>query len=478
MGTKFRAMLAPINISTGDGRRFAAGAISLADVPFAFEWVRERESGHGGAVSVGVIQAASIATVKNAVSSGLISADAAKGLDPSLQAVWGSGEMYDDASREDMPRLAEDVATAMHLMEGGTLGPSVDLDTFDGVPVIAGTDEPITYEDIEAYYDEHGEEPDIELLITEGRVRAATLVSLPAFAETSRPLELLEPEEPAEGEAAADTDELAATMTEEGLRIEAARDVAALIASVAVPVLPGAVAFDRPALDGPTPITFDFDNNVVFGHIALFQTCHVGYADVCVTPPKDPSGDYSWFNRFPVDTADGGTIWSGRLTVGGRHAGLSLAASGAMAAYDSKTVAAHIRAYEDEHGIVVAGVITADLDEATKTVLSRRKVSGDWRETPAGLSLVEVLALSPGPRAHAEPGFPVATHSRGGRQVSLTAAFGWSGPSHSISQLDVAGAVRTELARREAAADLAAMIRADIEITRSALLALLDVGGQ
>jgi hypothetical protein len=471
MGTRFRTMLAPINASTGDGRRFQTGGITLAPVPFPFEWARAREGGHDGAVVVGVVQEANIGTVKEAVAAGWISAEAAKsiGLAATTEAVWGAGQLFDDASREEMPRLAEDVAEAMHLINAGTLGPSVDLDSFEGIPVLEGTDEPVTWEDIEAHYEEHGTEPKIELLVTEGRVRAATLVSIPAFAETSRPLELVaeESEEPAEAAGAV--------------------TVAALIASVAAPAAPDADAFDRPALDGPTPITFDFATGRVFGHIAEWRTCHAGYADVCVTAPKDPGGDYAWFNRYPVETGDGATVWAGRLTVGGRHPGLSLTASATMAQYDGKTVAAHVRAYEDEFGIVVAGVLAPNLTEADRRVLSRRKVSGDWRETPAGLSLVELLALSPGPRQHAEPGFPVATHSRAGRQTALTAALGplplrfGARPAALVDTAALAAALADEQERRARlaaertalAAAVDADTRATVDRTREGLAELL-----
>jgi hypothetical protein len=412
MGTRFRTMLAPIGVPTGDGRRFQAGGITLAEAPFPFEWVRQREGGHNGAVSVGAVQETAVLTVKDALAGDWISAEAAEGLDAKLEGVFARGELFDGVDREEMPRLAEDVAEALHLIGSGTLGPSVDLDSFEAVPVMEGSDEPITWDDIEDYMEEHdGEEPNIELLVTAGRVRAATLVSIPAFLETSRPLELIVDEtEDGSGSAAADTEALAA-----------------LVASVSAPhdTRPPVAAFALPALDGPTAITWDWESGRVFGHIATWQTCHVGYSDVCVTAPRG-QGDapYAWFNRYGVDTADGGTIAAGRLTLGGEHAGLALAASPAMAAYDPKTVAADVVAYEDEHGIVVAGAIRPGLSGADRAVLERRKVSGDWREIGGALALVEVLALSPGPRASSEPGFPVATHSRGGRQVALTAALG------------------------------------------------------
>jgi hypothetical protein len=394
MGTKFRTLLAPIGMSTGDGRRFADGGLSLPDLPMPFEWARARDGGHDGAVVVGAIKQANIGTAFEAIANGWIGAEQVTGMDPATIGVWASGELFDDIDREAMPRLAEDVAEAMHLMSAGTLGPSVDLDSFEGVPVLAGSSTAVTPEQIEAHFALTGEDPKLELLVTSGRVRAATLVSIPAFAETSRPLELI--------------------------ANEPAAEPLALIASVATEARPALAAFDGVALTGPTPITYDFEAGRVFGHIATWRTCHVGYSDVCVTAPRS-ADDYAAFNRYPVETEDG-VVWAGRLTVGGRHAGLSLTAAGSMAEHDAKTVAGYVRAYEDEFGIAVAGVLEPGLDEGIKAIMSRRKVSGDWRETSAGLSLIEVLALAPGPRQHSEPGFPVETFSRNGRQVALVAS--------------------------------------------------------
>jgi hypothetical protein len=466
MGTKFRTMLAPIGLSTGDGRRFAEGGISLADLPLPFEWARSREGGHDGAVSVGVVQEAAVLTVKEAVAEGYLDAADAKGMDSKMSAVWARGELFDGVDREQMPRLAEDTAEAVHLISAGTLGPSVDLDSFEGVPVLAGTDEEMNWELYEEYVEEHGEEPKVELLITQGRVRAATLVSIPAFAETSRPLRLDEAEEQTEEQVAEET-----------------KRAAALIASVGTETRPPLAAFTLPALDGPTPITWDWETGRVFGHIATWQTCHVGYSDVCVTAPKDEGGAYAAFNRYPVETEDGGTVWAGRITVGGRHAGLELDAPRTMAQYDGKTVAAHVRAYEDAHGIVVAGVIEIPADSPHRAALDRRKVSGDWRETPDGLSLVEVLALSPGSRAHAEPGFPIpGTFSRQGRQVALTAAFGPDPDGvavlRSSAPLVDVDALAAALERRQAerAAALAAReeLSADLGAARAAARSRLD----
>lgn len=495
MGTRFRTLLAPVGVPTGDGRRFAEGGITSVPTPFPLEWVRERQSGHAGAVSIGSVEQTFTGTVAQAVEAGFIGQEQVTGMNPDLIGVWAIGEMYDDIDREIMPRLAEDVATAMHLIGEGTLGPSVDLDTFEAVPVMAGSSEPLT----EAMFDLHtramGEEPKVELLVTAGRVRAATAVSIPAFAETSRPFELL----PAyalvagEGDRTINTHCVNCGDTRGGpvghevseCTWDSKAATMALIASLGVQerALPELAAFDGVTLTGPTPITYDFETGLVFGHIATWQTCHAGYSDVCITAPR-ARDEYRSFNRFPVETADG-VVWAGRITAGGRHAGLSLAADATTRQYDSKTTVAWVRAYEDEFGIAVAGVLTAEVGEGEKAILSRRKVSGDWRETAAGLSLLEVLALSPGPRAHSEPGFPVETFSRSGRQVALVASLspdpeiaGVPTQTVGIDHVALAAAVADEMQRRSereaAVLFLAEQVREDAQQVRARFALALE----
>lgn len=465
-GTRFRTMLAPIGTSTGDGRRFASGSITLADLPIPLEWPRRREGGHDGAVTVGVIQEAAVMSIGDALAGDWISPEAAKGMDQGAEAVFARGAMFDDVDRETMPTLAEDVATALHLAGEGTLGPSVDLDSFEARPVMTGTDEEMTWDAIEEYMAANGgSEPPMELLISTARVRAATLVPIPAFSETSRPFELIEPDPEQSPEDNAQTGALVASMAS----ATATRHPATL--------------FDRPSLSGPTPITWDWAGGRVFGHIAMWRTCHTGYGDVCVTPPREAES-YAWFNRFTVDTEDG-SITAGRITVGGRHAAMSLSASGAMADHDGKTVAAYVRAYADDHGIVVAGAIEPGLSAGDRAILDRRKVSGDWREIGGALSLVEVLALSPGPRSQSEPGFPVQTFAIGQRQISLVASFGPDPAAfRSAPALDVEEIVRrtlaverelaeTEARGREARTELSQIILKEDDAARAELASVL-----
>lgn len=174
--------------------------------------------------------------------------------------------------------------------------------------------------------------------------------------------------------------------------------------------------FDRPSLDAPTPLTIT-DDGQVFGHVALWATCHIGIPGACVTPPSSPS-DYAFFHLGSRRT-DQGDVAVGSLTLDTGHPSLNLGAKATVAHYDhTGTAVADVRVYEDRYGPVAAGAIRDDLDEATITKLRAAKPSGDWREIDGHLELVGLLAVN-------VPGFPVvAPRARvaSGHGVALVAA--------------------------------------------------------
>jgi hypothetical protein len=153
-------------------------------------------------------------------------------------------------------------------------------------------------------------------------------------------------------------------------------------------------------LDGPTPLTVD-DDGAVFGHLALWDTCHRGFTDRCVTPPR--GGDYGEFHRNArVRLADGELLPVGCLTMDLQHAHLGLGADRAAAHYDhSGTVAAYVRAGEDEWGVWVAGVVAPDLTTDRRVALGRLSLSGDWRQMGGSLRLIAAQAVP-------VPGFAIA----------------------------------------------------------------------
>src|SRR5512139_1757208 len=128
MGTRWRGLLAPLGVSTGDGRRFKADGVTTRELPLPLKWQRTDEMGHDASVIVGSLESVNMATVKEAVGKKWISADAAKaaGMDDDTMGAWGEGELFDDAAPERLPRLAEDVQEALLLTQKGVIGPSVD----------------------------------------------------------------------------------------------------------------------------------------------------------------------------------------------------------------------------------------------------------------------------------------------------------------------------------------------------------------
>ncbi|WP_328856904.1 2'-5' RNA ligase family protein [Williamsia herbipolensis] len=227
------------------------------------------------------------------------------------------------------------------------------------------------------------------------RIMGATLVSGPAFAEAKI--------------AAVDAgtpDALTASLTAAGVNYPASH-------------------FADPQLPGPTALTVTKGGRV-FGHLANWDTCHIGRADRCIRPPRS-AGAYRYFHNGLIDT-DTGELPVGKLTLGTGHARMGLGAHAAVEHYDNTGAAvAIIRAGEDQHGIWVAGRILPGVSDERVAELRRSGVSGDWRTIRGALELVAALAVN-------TPGFPVprAEALVAGAESSLVAAGvvvpGWEAP--------------------------------------------------
>lgn len=174
--------------------------------------------------------------------------------------------------------------------------------------------------------------------------------------------------------------------------------------------------FDDPGLTGPSPIVVTEEGRV-FGHLATWGTCHIGFKDACTTPPQSMS-DYAYFQTGAVLTTDG-EVAVGQITVDTGHAGLSLSARPAAAHYDDTgTAVADVCAGEDEHGIYIAGAVRSSATPEQVARLRASALSGDWRTIGGNLELVAALAVN-------VPGFPIPRTSlaaSGGQQTALVAA--------------------------------------------------------
>ena len=397
---------------TGDGRMMERGSLRWSDLPLPLRWAREDEGAHLGAVTVGRI------------------------LD-----IWRDGDKI--RGRGDLDLRIPEAAQLAELMadrdgEGATVsGVSADLDDTDVEVRIAAealdredamfADELGEDEDPEREVDDEGRvtvwemRSDDELFVTtDGRIRAATVVDVPAFVEAR--LELTD-DAPEEDDDAPDVDELTAG---------------------AAPEAPPAGWFADPKLSGLTPLTVT-DEGRVYGHLAPWNACHTAYANECVQPPHS-AADYRYFHVGAVRTADGGEVSTGRITLDTLHAGRRMSAVDTLAHYENTGMAvADVRAGEDAHGIWIAGALRPGVDAEQVRTLRASPLSGDWRRVGGNLELVAALAVN-------SPGFPVPRALvASGNVVALQAA--GAIPPRDEGQRSDRDAILERMIRREARAE-------------------------
>lgn len=362
--------LAVEGIVTGDGREFAPDALSWADLPVPLRW--NKEDSHGGeartiAVNVGRIDE-----------------------------VWRDGNKI--MGRGVLDLSDEDGRRVYGKIKGKFLrGVSIDADS------IADADLEFVFpEDVNAGTAEGGTEDDLfEMLFAQpekvifhgGRIRAATLVDIPAFAEAYIAL-LDEAGAIVAGGQPVTAAELDALQVAE----RAARPLAAVTAAAEV-FRPPVDWFSDPKLSLPTPITIT-DDGRIYGHAAQWGSCHIGQDDVCVQPPHEDAHPY--YRTGEVTCADGSRVAVGQITVGTGHAPLHYGASPAAEHYDNTGAAvADVAVGNDAHGIWVAGAIRPGADPLKVYELQAAgQVSGDWRRIGGSLRLVGLLGVN-------VPGFPV-----------------------------------------------------------------------
>lgn len=179
---------------------------------------------------------------------------------------------------------------------------------------------------------------------------------------------------------------------------KAAEKMAALMAGAGTPAEPPAAWFEDPKLTGPTPLHIG-DDGRVYGHVAVWDTCHVGIGDSCVRPPRSQTA-YAYFHTGELVT-DAGRISVGRLTYGGGHAQPNLGYRAAAEHYDqTSNTGAYVRAGEDQFGIWVAGALAPEAGDDAVRQMRAAPLSGDWRRIGGNLELVAALHVN-------TAGFPI-----------------------------------------------------------------------
>jgi len=177
----------------------------------------------------------------------------------------------------------------------------------------------------------------------------------------------------------------------------AATRTSTLIASSA-PLAPPRAWFRNPELTGPTPLTVT-DEGRVYGHIARWDTAHIGFTGQKIYPPRSKR-DYAYFHVGAIRTAENDILPVGSIFVGTAHAGQNLSPAEAMHHYsDSGSACMAVQVGEDAHGIWAAGTLTAEATEEKIAAVLRCPPSGDWRNIGGNLELVCALSVN-------TPGFP------------------------------------------------------------------------
>lgn len=357
---------------TGDGRLIEDGALRWDDLPIPLRVAFKDVGGHDGAEVCGRIETVERRDGGDIYATGTFDLGSATGTEAFRQV---SEQMSNGVSID-----TDDVAfRVMEREDANVPGARSDDSPDEGgrVRVMqAASDDSI-------------------MVIESARLRAATLVAVPAFA-TARIYAAGQapstPEPPERDENSDSGEKMARSADADPL----SRDS---LTAAAIPTDPPEAWFKDPQLTGPTALVVE-DDGRVYGHIAAWGTCHIGQVGKCVEPPTSPS-NYAYFRTGALKTAEGTSVAVGHLTMGTGHAGPKDSANAAAEHYDNTgTVFADVAAGEDAYGIWVAGSLRPGITAEQVRVARSAPISGDWRTIRGSLELVGALAVN-------VPGFPV-----------------------------------------------------------------------
>ena len=351
---------------TGDGRLIEAGALRWDDLPIPLRVAFKDVGGHDGAEVCGRIETVERRDGGDIYATGTFDLGSAVGTEAFRQV----SEQMSNGASIDTDDVTFRIMAKADMPEADVADSDNDAEGRVKVAAMSSSDE--------------------LMVIESARLRAATLVAVPAFATArvyaagqapAKPVEDSEPEETLEASAEP---------------VAPSRDS---LTAAAIPTAPPEAWFKDPQLTGPTALVVE-DDGRVYGHIAAWGTCHIGQVGKCVEPPTSAS-NYAYFRTGALRTAEGTSVAVGHLTMGTGHAGPRDSANAAAEHYDNTgTVFADVAAGEDAYGIWVAGSLRPGITAEQVRVARSAPISGDWRTLRGSLELVGALAPN-------VPGLPV-----------------------------------------------------------------------
>ena len=313
-GTK-EGMVSRVLSSDGGGAR---------NLPRTIYFQKTQADGHDGSVAVGSLHEVTI--------------------DGETGKMSGKGWMLDSEDGRD---------AALHVAGQALFHNSVDL------------------AEVKVQLNEHGDFFDddfwLEVLFTEWKVGATTLVGKPAFADASA--EII-------GELTASIEAGPLIVDcESKIRIQLAESDTEILA--AATGLPAWDHFHRPEPAEPHKIIVGAPDErgfiPVYGNLGLWNTCHDGIEGSCTIIPR-PRDNYASFNKPSVLT-DKGQVEAGPIALYGGHIPLHKAADDPANAWCDVRVTAGV------HGPWLSGVVRPGvaLDDAKVYVARASRISGHWK---------------------------------------------------------------------------------------------------
>lgn len=478
----WHGILAPEGVRSGDGRRFMAGALSTRPLPLPLTWQKSSSEGHGGSVVVATIEKAEVVDGLMRGSGYMLSspeADEVIGLigefgqfGVSVDADEAEYELNEDdetvdfsnarvcgASIVPIPAFAEAWVALGHWDDEDVTDP-VDPEEMEpalrdralAASLTAMREKVQVFKDLAPGKTEDGPgwltHPVDTDRLRDYWVRGEGAAKIGwgspgdfnrcrvAVAEYVKPQYLngycanrhydalgFWPGRPVAGDTtpfAAETMELESTDPAPAVSLVAAAVIKAPAAWFQDPQFAandGRMAQDQKDGTWGCPVTVT-DEGHVFGHIAKWDVCHIGYGEFCQTAPHSTS-NYSYFLTGQVRLDDGTSVSTGPLTIGGGHAGGRLGLRAAIEHYDkTSTAVCDVTVGEDQFGIWFSGWVRPGVTDEMVTALLASPLSGDWRTVGGELEMIAALAVNtPGFRV---PRPRVAAGLEG--QVSLVAA--------------------------------------------------------